>query len=46
MKISTAAKVGLITIISLIALSLLIIWKTDFLNISSGYDLKGPLSRF
>jgi len=44
MKISTAAKVGLITIVSLVALSALIIWKTDLLNISSGYELKGSFN--
>jgi len=44
MKLSTAAKVGIITIVSLIALSALIIWKTDFLNISSGYELRGSFN--
>ena len=41
MRLSTQAKVGMLTLVSLLALSLLIIWKTDLLNVSSGYEMKG-----
>jgi len=41
MRLSTQAKVGMLTLVSLLALSRLIIWKTDLLNVSSGYEMKG-----
>ncbi|NQT29271.1 MAG: MCE family protein [Candidatus Saganbacteria bacterium] len=41
MAMSKTAKVGLLAIIALLALSVVIIWKTDIFMISKGYDLIG-----
>lgn len=41
---STPAKVGLITIIALVALSAVIIWKTDIFMVKQGYELIGSFN--
>jgi phospholipid/cholesterol/gamma-HCH transport system substrate-binding protein len=44
MAVSTPAKVGIFTIASLIALSAIIIWKTDLLMVSKGYQMIGSFN--
>ncbi|MDD4179792.1 MAG: MlaD family protein [Candidatus Margulisbacteria bacterium] len=41
MGLSTTAKVGILTIVALIALGAIVIWKTDIFLVRSGYELVG-----
>jgi len=41
MGLSTPAKVGLLTLVALVALASIIIWKTDIFLVRSGYELIG-----
>ncbi|MFH1684123.1 MAG: MlaD family protein, partial [Candidatus Margulisiibacteriota bacterium] len=41
MALSTAAKVGILTIVALIALGMVSIWKTDLFMVREGYDMLG-----
>lgn len=41
MGLSTPAKVGLLTIIAIIALGIIIIWKTEIFMVSRGYEMIG-----
>jgi len=42
--LSTPAKVGLITLVALIALGSIIVWKTDIFMVSEGYELIGSFN--
>lgn len=44
MALSTAAKVGILTIVSLIALGMLTVWKTDIFMVREGYDMVGSFA--
>ncbi|MBN2057281.1 MAG: MCE family protein [Candidatus Saganbacteria bacterium] len=44
MSLSTAAKVGILTIIALIALALVSVWKTEFFMVKEGYQLTGSFN--
>ncbi|MBU0671450.1 MAG: MCE family protein [Candidatus Margulisbacteria bacterium] len=41
MALSTTAKVGILTIVALIALGLVTVWKTDLFMVREGYDMIG-----
>jgi phospholipid/cholesterol/gamma-HCH transport system substrate-binding protein len=41
MGLSTPAKVGLLTIVGLIALGIIIVWKTEIFMVSRGYEMIG-----
>jgi len=41
MKLTTAAKIGLFTLISLVCLALIITWKSNLLLVGTGFDLVG-----
>jgi len=44
MGLSTTAKVGILTIVALIALSMIIVWKTEIFKMREGYELIGSFS--
>lgn len=44
MALSSKTKVGILTIAALIALGIIIIWKTDFLMMSRGYKMVGSFN--
>ena len=41
MIVSNAAKVGILTIVALIALGMVTVWKTDLFMVREGYDMTG-----
>jgi ABC-type transporter Mla subunit MlaD len=41
MAMTTAAKVGLLTLVALIALGTVVVWKTEIFMVREGYQLIG-----